>query len=363
MRNKFSLLILLALIVFPAISSAAVFKFEGEKVNIKKDEVINDDLYVGGGEVIIDGTVNGDLIVFGGQVNVSGKVSEGLFVAGGQVVVDGEVGKNIRVAGGNVYIRGKVGHDLLVASGNVDIDKTAEIKNDVKVGAGQLSIAGKTGSIEAGVGNLNIRGTAEITGDVKYTSENEAFLDNSAKISGKVTRIAPPVKNKKDMAGFIAVAKIISMLSMILVSLLIIWIFPKKSENIAESFQAKFPVNLLWGFLFLIAIPVITILLFMTVIGLPIAFGAVMFYVAMLYLGKIFGIISFGTWVQNLGKKDKNLKPNIIFVVLAVIFYSLLKLIPFIGWIGTSLIFLAGLGALIRFDWNFLSQLKKDKKI
>ena len=49
---------------------------------IGKDEVINDDLFVGGATVTVDGTVNGDLITMGQTVVINGKVTGDVLTAG-----------------------------------------------------------------------------------------------------------------------------------------------------------------------------------------------------------------------------------------------------------------------------------------
>lgn len=361
---KKRLVIILAVLLFfvPTAVFAAQFRLKDEQVNISSSETINDDFYVFAGNVRIDGTVNGELIVAGGQVTVTGKTTGDVFVGGGQVNIEGEVGNNLRVGGGNVAIRGKVGHDLMVGGGNVDISKDAEVKNDVIAGSGQLNIAGSTGKVRAFVGSLSLTSTAKINGDLVYTSDNDAKIESGAKISGNTTRKTPPDK-PKGIAAFFVASRIISLLATILVALLFIFIFPNKSRIITKSWREKFGKNLLWGFLFLIAVPVAAVLLLITAIGYPLAIGAIILYVILLYLGKIAGIISLGFWVQNLGKKEKEDKPNWIFAVLAAVFYNILQLIPFVGWLGMLLIFLAGLGALIRFDWDTVKKLRSNKTI
>jgi len=354
------ILILSFLVIFPALSYAADFRFKEERVSIQKSETIDDDLYVGAGDITVEGTINGDLFVFGGQVRVTGEVKENLFVAGGQAVLEGNVGKNLRVAGGNVTVRGKIGRDLLVAGGNVEIDKGAEVLKDVKAAAGGLIISGTAGSVQAEAGNVTLTNTAKINGDLSYTSDNKATIEDGAVVLGK-TAHTKPSERPKGLALLFTAGKILSVVVTILISLLFLFVFPNKSEKIATSWREKFGLNLLWGFLFLIAVPVAVVISFITIIGFPLGIGGILLYVILLYLGKILGIISLGTWVENLGKKEKELKPSWLFVILAAIFYSIFKLIPFIGWLGTLLIYLTGLGALVRFDWELVTKLKKDK--
>ena len=57
-----TLLTLFVLALFILVPAASAFDGRsGDTVVIGKDEVINDDLFVGGNTVTVDGTVNGDL--------------------------------------------------------------------------------------------------------------------------------------------------------------------------------------------------------------------------------------------------------------------------------------------------------------
>ena len=65
-RKLVSVFTLLALMVLAFASPVYAFEGrDGEKVVIGADEVIEDDLYVGANEFVLDGTVKGDLIVGG----------------------------------------------------------------------------------------------------------------------------------------------------------------------------------------------------------------------------------------------------------------------------------------------------------
>ncbi|MGE5073790.1 MAG: hypothetical protein ACM3MF_10205, partial [Anaerolineae bacterium] len=58
----------------------------GDKVVIPAGQVINDDLYAGANEVVLDGTVNGDAVAFGKLVTVNGTVNGDLITAAQAVV-------------------------------------------------------------------------------------------------------------------------------------------------------------------------------------------------------------------------------------------------------------------------------------
>lgn len=90
----------------------------GEDVYIlPAGQVISDDLYVAGGEVLIEGTVEGDLVVTGGYIEVSGVVMGDVIATGAGIVISGVVQDDARVAGAGIVISGSIGDDLFVAGG------------------------------------------------------------------------------------------------------------------------------------------------------------------------------------------------------------------------------------------------------
>src|SRR3990172_3672538 len=90
----FALLIMLALtFVVPA---RAFDGRDGDKVVIKADEVVDDDLYVSAGVFVLDGTVNGDVIAFGETITINGTINGDLMAAGSTIVINGEVSDDAR---------------------------------------------------------------------------------------------------------------------------------------------------------------------------------------------------------------------------------------------------------------------------
>ncbi|TAK33207.1 MAG: hypothetical protein EPO21_13615, partial [Chloroflexota bacterium] len=90
--------VLLLLAATGPAASAAEFR-EGEIVTIGADQIIDDDLYVFGNSIIIDGTVTGDVFSAGGQITIHGNVGGSINAAGGSINVTGRVGKAVRAIG------------------------------------------------------------------------------------------------------------------------------------------------------------------------------------------------------------------------------------------------------------------------
>jgi cytoskeletal protein CcmA (bactofilin family) len=80
-------------------------------------QVIEDNLYVMAGEIIIDGTLDGDLVAMGSYIEVNGEIRGDVLAMGGGIVINGAVTGDVRIVGGGLAINGVVGGDLVSAGG------------------------------------------------------------------------------------------------------------------------------------------------------------------------------------------------------------------------------------------------------
>ena len=157
--------------------STPVYAFdgrEGERVIIAADEVIEDDLYVGANEFVLDGTVKGDVIVGGNIITINGTVEGDLWAAGQVVIINGVVMDDARIAGAGLQLGddAQIGGDLLAAGASLETKAGSAVGGDLLVGAGQALLVGDVGrNVLAGAGALELRGN--FGGDVK------AFVDQT----------------------------------------------------------------------------------------------------------------------------------------------------------------------------------------
>lgn len=87
----YSILLVMGLVIGLVKPAYATDFRGGDTVVIGADEVIEDDLFVTGGTVTIDGIVRGDLFATGETVTVNGQVEGSLLISGRTLVLDGTV--------------------------------------------------------------------------------------------------------------------------------------------------------------------------------------------------------------------------------------------------------------------------------
>ena len=104
----------LLLAVLIPLASVQAAEFPKNPV-IGKDEVIDDDVFISGEAVIMDGTIAGTLFASGGTVTINGKVAGDAVLAGNTVVISdqAEIGGNVFVGASEIRIAGKVNGSVL----------------------------------------------------------------------------------------------------------------------------------------------------------------------------------------------------------------------------------------------------------
>jgi cytoskeletal protein CcmA (bactofilin family) len=356
-------LVTVLLTFFTSIPVLAADLRSGDTITVAAGEVVDDDLYMAGSNITIDGTVNGDLWAFGSTITVNGTVNGSMVAIGQTINVNGNVGHALRLAGETINISGNVSGDLIVFASDVNISSKAEIGGDFLFGAGnvrmdgligrnvkgggnEVAIAnGVGGDVELTVENLTLAPTADIQGNLTYTGENEADIQSGAKVGGKTTHNMPEVKKPAPFSGI--GGKVLAFLMALVTGLIIILIVPGRSASAADSIRNRPWASLGWGAVVLFATPIAAILVCCTVIGIPVGLIALVLYAIAIYISQVFVSLFIGRLII---RRVRGMESRAIMVgalALGLVILSLLMWIPYLGfWIGLA-VALFGLGAVL----------------
>ncbi len=308
------------LTIFPL--SAGAFELRGgDRVIIEADEVVEDDLYVTAGEVVIAGTVRGDLVAVGALVEVKGVVDGDLLAAAQSVVIDGLVTDDARITGAALRIteRGQVGDDVVGAGYSLALRPGGAIGGDLIFGGGQALLEGEiAGDARIGVNSLEVRGTvqgdvladvgssdwdrgpspfmkfmpnapavpdvsagltvaedAEIGSSLVYTATNQGAVAEET-VQGEVTfnEMPPSRQRRTPMNRFLGHVR--RFVGLLFVGLLMIWVAPKLTGRLADAVAKKPLPSFGWGIL--------------TFMGVGLAFVVLLLITG--FLAALFGLIT-----------------------------------------------------------------------
>ncbi|OGN91529.1 MAG: hypothetical protein A2Z75_07635 [Chloroflexi bacterium RBG_13_50_10] len=362
-RGLIVTLVAMLLTFFTSVPVLAADLRSGDTITIASGEVVDDDLYVAGSNIIIDGTVNGDLWAFGSTITVNGEVKGSMVAIGQTINVNGNVGHAVRLAGETLNISGNISGDLITFSSQANISSKAKIGGDflfgaekvhidglverhVKGGANEVTIAnGMGGDVELKVENLTLASTANVQGDLTYTSENEADIQSGATVGGKTTHNMPEVKKPAPFSGI--GGKVLAFLMALVTGLIIMLIAPRRLASVADSIRNKPWISLGWGAVILFATPIAAILVCITVIGIPVGLIALALYAIAIYLSQVFVGLFVGRWIIGRFRGIESRAIMVGALALGLVILNLIMLIPYLGfWVGLA-VALFGLGAVL----------------
>jgi hypothetical protein len=267
--------------------------------------------------VTVDGTVGRNARVCGGRVEIGPKadIAGGVSIAGGEVHLEGAVKRYVQIAGGQVRIDGTVGGDVVVTSGSLELGPNARIG-----------------------------------GKLRYRSREELQRDPAAQVAGGVERagksaqaIVHAERRVHRAAGFVWTVGLIVAAAVLVAAL------PGFTTRVAATLRSRAAMSLLIGFIALVCIPVLAIVLFVTLVGIPLALLTLAAYAALLLLGHVVTGIGLGDWALARFRAGDAARTGwrIGAAIVALLAIAILARIPFLGGLVTFLVLIAGVGALL----------------
>ena len=353
------------LILFALTASAAAWASvrSGERVVLGRDDSVNEDLYLAGGEVIVLGNIDGDLVVAGGQVQVEGRVTGDVLAVGGQLTLNGPVGGSIRAAGGDVTVKSTVAHDAMLVGGQLSVppgavvgrdlmvaggrvDASAAVGRDVHGRAGELTVGGPvSGDVFAQSETLRLAPSARIGGRLVYASMNELVRDPGASVAGAIehqeARLNPAMRRLP-----LAVRWGRSFVGLLALGLLWRFLTPRWTERTEAALVADPWRSLATGLGALFGGILATMALFV-IGGILGGWWLGLFLLAILALGAALSFPLLGTWLGRqvlawFGKRDGR---GWWALVLGLLLLTLAVRIPVVGGFVMLAVLLFGLGA------------------
>ncbi|NCP86283.1 MAG: hypothetical protein CO094_04280 [Anaerolineae bacterium CG_4_9_14_3_um_filter_57_17] len=300
-------LLLVFLAVSVALPARAFDAKTGDTVTIGKDEIINDDLYVAAGTVIVDGTIQGDLIAAGSTIVINGTVEGDLIAAGAEITINGAVGDDARIAGAALTLgeNASIGDDLVGAGASFEskIGSTiggdlimadaqnllmGDVTGNAELASAAVEIHGKIGGnviVNLGVSNgnqsqtvpmnvfggrgqqiqvpqvetgLTLADGAQVGGNLQYTYDHEVAIPAGI-VAGTVERIEPqltpeqqrqmralnPTPAQRVINSILGIVR--NFITILLVGLLLGWLFPTMVDKMGQTIQQKPLPALGWG--------------------------------------------------------------------------------------------------------------------
>lgn len=316
----------------------------GREVEIAAE--VGDDVIAAGGRISVDGRVGGDLSAAGGYVDVRAPVADDLLAAGGYVVVAGAVGDDVRAAGGNVRLTtgAAVAGDAYLAGRRIAL--AGRVGEDLRAAGRSIVISGQIGGdVDLAAREIDIASTAVIGGNLTYRSPKEARIADGAQIAGAITH--EPLKYRAPGVWACIAIAVLFALGLAVVGIVLYLLLPAFTVEAAGTIGREPWKSLFLGLGVTAAPPLAVVLLFATVIGVPLGLVVTALYVVALVLG----FLTAAFWLAEVGarlvRRGAVLTKGwrILALVVAVALLLIVGAIPWLGGLVLVAAVLLGLGA------------------
>jgi cytoskeletal protein CcmA (bactofilin family) len=357
----------------------------GERLIIPAGDVINDDLYLFGANITVDGAVNGDVIVFGNRITINGDVNGSIIGAGQDIMVKGRVKDSVRVAASALDINSAIGGDLMAAASRVTVVQSGSVGRDLLAAAAMVQVdgpvsrdirgsAGKIiinssvgGNVDIVSDEVKLEPAASIAGNLIYKSEKKAEQAKEAMVKGEIKHVPPPPQPKPSgetigqaigglvsaIVGFIVilllVVLVIKYAAALLTGIILILLARKYIPGLVETLKSNPWPCLGYGALILFLVPVAITIAFGLVIGIPLGLATLALYMLAVYLGHIFIGLFIGKWMLRQRTDVDSTGRLISALAVGLLIVYLCGIIPFIGCLTDLAVILFGLGTIAYF--------------
>lgn len=354
LSKKFLLLPVILLIAALLPSQVKAAQFHTGDFTLDKASILEEDLYVTGDNVTVNGTVNGDAILSGNNITVDGTVTGDLYVFGNMIKVSGNVDGNVIAAGQEITLEGAFGSNVYI--GGMTVDISSNIDKDLMVASWTTNLSGNVGD-DVRIGSGNMSSDAMVGGDFLVGSEN--YTVDQKDIAGELVIQAPkekvekPVVNietiKEKLLGVNVAMTLVGFIGMLLVGASMIYLAPvktlqfeKKITSSWEDFIKSFAI----GLLVLFGLPLPLLVLTFTLVGAPLA---------LLITGVLGFLVTFGTiWAEIaignkvLGLMDKQDNKRYLSLVLGRLITVMVKIVPILRGFYSLVLACVTVGAVVR---------------
>ena len=267
-----------------------------------------------------------------GTVDLASSESVDTLVAvNSEAQVAGTVRETLVIVNRTATVSGDVGRDAIVANGTLRLEPTARIGGDVVLINGQLDQADG----------------AEIAGSVVERS--------GAGMGAEFRRV---------MAAVSFVVWLGVTLLFVVVALGWAAVAGRQLSDIAGLLGARPGLAAVAAVIFWIVVPVVAVIAFFTVIGIPIGIALLVIVLPLLWgLGYVVTGTRLGFFLADLRRATPDLAHPYLEAVLGVVILQLIGLIPIVGGIVVALAGLFGAGAIVVLAWRRIGAPRKQADV
>lgn len=325
--------------------------------------------FLAGRQVRIGAQVSDDVFAAGRDVRFEGATTDHAIAAAYEVSIHGGSVSDLIAAAAIIRVDGTIEDDLVAAARSLRVTGNGTVGGDAQVAAETIEVAGRIGGDLNGAANLvrisgTIAGTADLTarrivlspgasiaGDLIWRGDDAPEIADGATVGGTVRHIESRGDDDLGPLSYVGIALAI-LLSWIVASVLLVAVLqlllPRVTEDAADELRQAPFANLGGGVALLVLGSLLTLILFVTVVGIPAAF-ALLFALKLLgMLGLVTAGLRVGLMIRQRGRHailPVSGGARFLWTLLGTVIIGVVAMIPFVGIPLAGLAIAAGTGA------------------
>ena len=312
------------------------------------------DLYKFDKSAVIDNNINGNVFVIGDTVTISSaKILGNVFVMAKTLNISNSYiyGSVFAIAQDIEFGHGSSADDVYMIAEKINFDEYTAISRSARISANTITLNGSIGyDVYAMADTISLGTELEIDGTLSYTADKEISIPETASI-GNVEYTPAKEEKVEAVQSFKGMSILMSAVSFIfkvaVISVFIILFNNKFSKVNKETKTGKNIAKSLGnGALALILVPIIAFVLLFTVIGAGLGVLLFAIYAIVLFLATSVAVVSITEML--FGDKVKSKLGLWGMTLLTALVIWILGEIPVIGWAISFVVFLIGLGFIVR---------------
>ena len=273
---------------------------------LPENEIANQETWVACDAATVLGNARNDLFIAAQDATLSGICDMDLWAAAQDIRYTGHTEGHLRLAAKSATLSGTAGDNLMCAASTMDITEKAYLQGNALLAGENVLFQGAIDgdltiySIRATIGGT-IRGTLRVTadeivvlptavleGNLEYLSARELFLDANVQLGGQLKRITlPPLPEAKQSWSDRLMFQAYFYMSILIVGLAWLFFFPTLTVSAVSAARESLLRCFLIGLAFMFFIPSVIVLIFVSLLGIPLALVLAALYGILLYTAKI----------------------------------------------------------------------------
>ncbi len=347
---KIKRLLVLSILLFGSLLLVGATKTEEMQKIVPQGEIIKENLYYKGDYFENNGNIDGSLFVSAEDVLINGVVEGNMFIMSqNEIIINGYIKGDIFIASSEkVIITGRIDGSIFAFGKEVNLESRAEVDRDAYIAGDSINIYGAVNR-DANIyyaSNLLVKGI--ISGDLNYSARTTNIIGGSVLGETKIRQVGTQDADRllTENSG-----RLFSTISFIFTTL-IIWfllsfVFKETKKKTASLLiNKKNKLFFIYGLLGILGTLGISVVFFLTYIGIPFALIIILLMSSALYLSTGVFIIALSDYFGSKYSKFAG-GNNIIYVVGLAVLYKIIQLIPYFGGLISLIIVILGFGLIL----------------